>query len=477
MMLGNSPPINSADRWREHLNTLRTTVALHAGQQTPSTATPAVALQTRRIVLDTLGCALAGRHAPQVQRLEEIMASGETGSFRFPGGKSLTTHCATQILAMAATWDEACEGHAMAHGRPGVALAAALWPLALHKGMTLSQLVDAFVLGYEVGARAGMWLRIKPGMHVDGNWPALGVAAGAARLMGLGAAGIEQAINIAACQLASSLYLPVAAGCTARNTYLAHSASLGLQAAMGSAAGIDAPMDALAHYADHYAQAAVLPMPQASTNLLLDAYLKPFAAVRHVHYGALAALRIRERLKGDTTGIERIVLSVYEEAIVYCGNRAPRAPIQAQFSLSFGAAAMLRFGVLDPSVYETTCFNDSELRRLESLVELQVDDGLSARGERGANLKVVHAQGDFQESVTSVSGDVSQPLDNKAVATKFQHYASRNVSKEKAALFCNTLLDAPDIALRELWQQLSPKALCQPEQSIAVPATTATFST
>jgi len=98
-----------------------------------------------------------------------------------------------------------------------------------------------------------------------------------------------EAIDIAACQLATSLYLPVAQGRTARNTYLGHSASLGLQAAFASAAGIDAPEGALAHYAANHAEATAQPLPDASTLLLRDAYLKPFAAVRHVHYGATAA--------------------------------------------------------------------------------------------------------------------------------------------------------------------------------------------
>jgi hypothetical protein len=81
-------------------------------------------------------------------------------------------------FAMAACWDEACEGHARAHGRPGVAALAAIWPW-VHQ-LNWGQLLNAFVLGYEVGARMGALLRIAPGMHVDGNWPSLGGAAAAA---------------------------------------------------------------------------------------------------------------------------------------------------------------------------------------------------------------------------------------------------------------------------------------------------------
>ncbi|MBJ2156902.1 MmgE/PrpD family protein [Variovorax sp. IB41] len=431
---------------------LQAVVALHAARPASANA----ASQARRLLVDTAGCALAGRHADEVRRLEAALAACEPGDFAFPGGAAMGVQAAAQVLAMAATWDEACEGHALAHGRPGVPLVAALLPLALRRGASLGDFVDAFVLGYEVGARCGAWLRIRPGMHVDANWPALGVAAGVARLLGLAPAGIVQAIDIAACQLATSLYLPVREGRTARNTYLGHSASLGLQSAFASAAGIDAPEGALAHYAQTHSAATAQPLPDAATSLLQDAYIKPFAAVRHVHYGATAARQIREQLGGDTAGIEAIVLTVYEEAIVYCGNRAPRTPIQAQFSLSFGVAAMLRFGDVDPSVYAAPRFDDAELRRLEALVVLQTDADLTARKHRGATLAVTRAGGTLQHTVGTIAGDAAQPLDRAALAAKFTHYAAHSVAGPRAARFCDIALDAPaGTALRALWQALA----------------------
>jgi 2-methylcitrate dehydratase PrpD len=422
---------NDPRRWDAHLAVLHAAVAWHAARP----ATPEASLQARRLLVDTLGCAIAGRHAGEVRRLEAALAECEPGGFRLPDGPSMSVHAASQVLAMAATWDEACEGHALAHGRPGVPLVAALLPLAWQRGAKLSAFVDAFVLGYEVGARCGAWLRIWPGMHVDANWPALGVAAGAARLLGLAPAAIVQAIDVAACQL---------------------SASLGLQAAFASAAGIDAPADALAHYASAHAAAAPQALPEAATPLLLDAYLKPFAAVRHVHYGAVAAQQLREELAGDTQGIRGIALKVYEEALVYCANRAPRTPIQAQFSLSFGVAAMLRFGDVDPSVYAEARFDDPELRRLEALVVLAPDAELTARKQRGATLVVEHASGRLEQAVHTIPGDAAHPLDRAALAAKFGRYAARSVAADRASSFCNTVLDAADIDMRLLWQQLAP---------------------
>src|SRR5690606_39721477 len=121
----------------------------------------------------------------------------------------------------------------------------------------------------------------------------------------------------------ASLYLPIRTGRSVRNTYLAHSASLGLDAALAAQAGFDAPPDALACYAEEHCQATIEPLPPPDAHLILDAYLKPFAAVRHVHYGAIAAQRIRARLGGDTAGIRGIVLEVYEEATIYCDNPRP----------------------------------------------------------------------------------------------------------------------------------------------------------
>ena len=491
-----APPLNlpekiaetgSWSRWQAHADALHGAAALRATRPASEAASNAA----RLILLDTIGCMLAGREAPEVMAFEENFSALESGPFTFPGGRRLSLNAAAQTGAMAATWDEACEGHAYAHGRPGVPAVAALLPLAVASERGLDATVDALALAYEVGARAGGWLRIKPGMHVDGVWPALGVAAGVARLIGLDAHGIARAIDIAACQLPASIYLPVTQGKTARNTYLAHSASLGMQAAFSAQAAISAPDDALAYYAAHFSAAAPDALPAPREELILDAYIKPHAAVRHVHYGAEMALSAREELGSgagagmgtgmgtgagtagtagtgagntaasaapaiiSTAGITRITLATYREATVYCGNRAPQTPIQAQFSLSFGIAAMLRFGVLDSSVYRREKFKDPELRRLEALVEISVDRALEDQGKRGGSLMISNGYKDIERDVRAIPGDASMPLPAEEVAAKFMRYSKARVPHEKAFVFANALLASEvDVKMRALWDLL-----------------------
>ena len=293
-----------------------------------------------------------------------------------------------------------------------------------------------------------------------------------ARLIGLDAHGIARAIDIAACQLPASLYLPVTQGKTARNTYLPHSASLGMQAAFSAQAAISAPDDALAYYAANFSAASPDALPAPHEDLILDAYIKPYAAVRHVHYGAEMARSAREELGGgasdgkataaslaatpvSTTGITRIELATYPEATIYCGNRAPQTPIQAQFSLSFGIAAMLRFGVLDSSVYRHEKFEDPELRRLEALVEIKIDRALETQDRRGGSLLISNGYKDIERDVRAIPGDAAMPLPAEEVAAKFMRYARARVPHEKAFVFANaTLASEVDVKMRALWDLL-----------------------
>ncbi len=201
------------------------------------------------------------------------------------------------------------------------------------------------------------------------------------------------------------------AGADARNTYLAHAAQLGLLAAQAALADVSAPEGVLE-------ELGAKPLAPPGEWLILEGYLKPFAAVRHVHYAAAAAL-------ADASGVEQIKaihLRTYEEAIRYCGNRAPRTPIQAQFSLSYGVAHALRFGSLDPDAYRAQRLSDPLLLRLEKAVAIEEDAALTAAGKRGARL-AVHLE---SETVETVSGDPLHPMGREEVLAKFARYARRD---------------------------------------------------
>jgi len=387
--------------------------------------------KARLLVLDTLGCVTAARRHEAVIALERSFEDADPGSIS----------ASASSFAAAACWDEACEGLARAHGRPGLTVLAACQAIAQRRSLTYGDVLAAYITGYEIGGRFGESMRVAPGMHVDGAWPTFGVAAAVVRLLGGSAAQALAAIRIAACQMPFSLYLPVAAGANARNTYLSHAAQLGMLSASSALAGISAPEGAIEELKARALKGALTAPPLAPPGewLVLDAYLKPYASVRHAHYGVVCALALRPKLAQRLERITQIELSTYAEALAYAGNRAPRAPITAQFSLSYGTACALATGELGPDSYG---MKNEMVRNLETKIVLSEDKALSGRG---ATLTVDIDGEKLSHTVDRVTGDPSMPMTREQLLAKFASYAGRDG---------RSMLEAP---ASTPWAQLSPR--------------------
>lgn len=379
--------------------------------------------RARRLWLDTAACAYSGLAADETRRWLDGLLAGDEGRVPLPGAaRSASPSNACMAFAVGACWDEACEGLARAHGRPGVPVLASAWANVPRVAPSWRHLWQATIAGYEVAARLGARLRIRPGMHVDGAWGAFGAAVTAVYLRGGGPRDALAAVETAATQLPFTLLTAARQGANVRNLYLGHSAWLGLQAANAVQGGLTAPSGAL----DDVAALMLAGAPagewiEPGDWLVLESYWKPFAAVRHVHYGARAALALREQGVA-VERIERIRLAVYPEALQYCGNRAPVTPLAAQFSLTFGVAAALVFGDVSPAELRAPRFDDPRVRRLEALIEVVPDAQAFPAGVRGAMLAIDADGRCWQHRQDAVTGDPGHEPDAAAVTAKFRRY-------------------------------------------------------
>jgi len=413
-----------------------------------------VEARARQLLLDALGCIAAGLTKAEPRKFAAALhQAGEAGPVRLPGcGVGLGASAAAAVAAMAACWDEACEGLARAHGRPGLHAIPPALALGLANGAVLGDVLTALVVGYEVGGRVGAAVRLPAGLHVDGTWGLFGAAAAAAHMVAENEpearTWIEAATGVAACQAPQSLYLPVAAGATARNTYAAHAVATGMHLAAACCAGITSPDGALDEWARRTGVAGVETPALAGPGewLILEGYLKPFAAARHVHYGAQAVLDWRGR-GGEWGAIETLRLATYEEALAYCGNRAPMSAIQAQFSLSFGLAWAAVHGGLGPDAYTVTALQDSDVCRLEALAEIGTDDAAYPPGQRGARLTVGTRDGEQTTTVDVVGGDPLQPMTASQVREKFLTYAAPALGPAAENLADAILQGPPDVPI------------------------------
>lgn len=419
-------------------------------------------LHLRRLTLDTVACAIAGLQTRELATFERARAVSSPGNVVFAGGtRSLNASAAASVGAMAACWFEFCEGHELAHGRPGLHVV----PLTLALGAALEksygEVLRATLIGYEIGARAGIAMRIRRGLHVDGTWGVLGATAAAAHLLGLTAERATAAVGIAASQISTSLYRPVAAGMTARNSYVARAMEDAVLFAQAAAAGVDAADDTLAIAAAELAGDASLKeswqWPTVDTPLLVQGYLKPYAAVRHAHYGIAAAQQwrreqITQHAERDVARhaerIERVILTVYPEALQYCGNRAPQSMIQAQFSLSYAVSRVLAGYDITPAAYSQTALQDPLASRIErdmSVIETR------EFSRRAARLQVEAGGTSFVTVVDRVDGDPDQPMTSEAVLDKAIELISSSVTSVDAGSYSRRWLEASsDTPVRRL---------------------------
>jgi 2-methylcitrate dehydratase PrpD len=396
-----------------------------------------VEAKARLLLLDTFGCLLAGLTHPDVQKFGHALSLAFPGDAAWPSSDIRLGPAGLAALgAAAACWDEACEGNASSHGRPGLPVVPALLALAVSRETALADLLLALTTGYEIGTRAGEAWRIPAGWHVDGGWHSLAVAAAVARMTS-GPDRMQSAIEAAACQIPASLYLPITMGSVLRNTYPAHAVLLGIMAAAAANAGFEMPHGSLEEGRRRVLQAtAAATTAPAGQWTILDGYLKPFAAVRHSHYGIEAALRLRKNPNFSLQKVGAIKLDIYPEAVQYCGNRAPRTAIQAQFSLSYAIAASLVLGDVGPEAYANVGHPD--ITRLECMVTVEANP---SRLRRGAKLSTDIGGTTLTESVDDVAGDAANPMTRDQVTDKFNRYTERALGQRHAEALIAFILD------------------------------------
>lgn len=376
--------------------------------------------KARLLLLDTIICIVSGSKSREVQRLVRTLSGLSPGSIRFPGSSaSLGTLESVFAATLAACWDEACEGLARAHGRPGLHAIPVAVILGVQEKLSLGQVLRAIIWGYEAGGRAGEAMRVRPGFHVDGSWGAIAASVAASRALGLDSNETLTALNIASGQTPTGIFLPVIEGHTSRNTYAAQGSQHGIWSAVAAKSGITAPQAAFRTSLElNFRELEKLPdeLVRPSRFYLMDAYLKPFAGARHLHYPTGCAIQYRDQYGVPALSeIQSLRLYLYPEAIRYCGNRDPQSALQAQFSLTWATSYSLLFGQLDPGAYSAQSLANPMVRQLESRIEIRESNLI--RG-RGCTLELSTPQGKNTVTVDQVAGDPDQPLTSADIVSK-----------------------------------------------------------
>jgi 2-methylcitrate dehydratase PrpD len=338
----------------------------------------------RQCLLDYVAVTLAGAAEPLTAMVLAEMAEqgGAPNATVFLHGGRLPVLSAALVNGTASHALDYDDVNLAMPGHPTVAIMPALLALAEETHARGSDLIAAFVAGYETQCRAGLLVapaHYDHGFHATGTIGAFGVATACAHLMKLDAQGIANALGIAGTQAAGlrSLF-----GTMCKPFHAGKASHNGALAARLAKRGFVARPDVLeceqgfarTHSADFNPERAMAPPP---LGLHLRANLFKYHAACYLTHAAIEAARTlkaehaiaAEQVKSVRIRLDRGCAGV-------CNIAEPCTGLEAKFSLRFTMAlALAGVDTSRLSAYSDNAARDGEMNRLRDKVTVEFTSG------------------------------------------------------------------------------------------------------
>ena len=288
-----------------------------------------------------------------------------------------------------AAWINATAAHALdfddvaIQGHPSAVLAPALLAESAVRNVTGSEIIDAYLIGFEVWAE--LVLREPDQHHVKGWHPTglfgcVGAAAACARLAGLNAHQATAALALAASQSAG---LVANFGTMAKPLQVGRATHAGLMSARLAAAGASAALDAIEHPQGLLMAASPngkvdLTRPvetgkkwrTLSHGLTIKRYPTCLSASRGVD--GIRELMTRHAIRVDD--VARVTVTMSRRNATILRHHTPTTALEAKFSMEFAAAAALATGGLTLSELRDEFVRRSDIQALMKNVSVTAID-------------------------------------------------------------------------------------------------------
>jgi 2-methylcitrate dehydratase PrpD len=396
--------------------------------------------QAKRAILDTLGVALAGT----VEDTARIVS----GSLREAGGREEASVLGHDLRAPAAqaALANVTAAHALDYddvavnmrGHPSVPLLPAVLAVGEKLGSSGSDVLDAFVLGFEVECKLGRAIggpHYALGWHATSTLGTIGAAAACTRLLKLDAQRTQTALAIAA-SLASGLRQnfgtmtkPLHAGWAAHNGVVAADlAGRGLTADARTLEGENGFLRAMSGGAEIDPTAAVRDLGRPWEIVDPGIGVKLYPCCYATHRAIDAALEVR----GDGAAIDDIEVVVSPGTLTPLVNRLPETGLEGKFSMEYVVVASLQDGRVNLSTFSDDAVARPDVRALMNRVRVR-DDGEPMQFPIGGVADVtVRANGQSRNArVEAPRGDPTNPLTWDELAAKFRDCAGLALSTDR----------------------------------------------
>jgi 2-methylcitrate dehydratase PrpD len=384
--------------------------------------------EAKRSILNFFATALGSAYDPAVTSALRTLSpfSGAATSVIVGRTERLDALGAAFVNAISANLLDFDDTHLDTIIHPAAPVAAPALALAQARGSSGRDVITAFILGVEVECRIGN--AVSPGhyargWHITSTCGVFGAAAASAKLLGLSADRIANAIGIAASQSAGIMEnLPTAA----KNVSVGNAARGGLFAALLAAEGYDASLRAIEGplgwaraMGDEADLERLVGGLGKSWEIAKNTY-KPYPAgiVFHSVIDACFKLRARPNLRID----DILSITVQGSALLLArGDRPVRNERDARVSIHHCAACALLLGAAGvPEFTEVVVFRP-DIMALRQKVRAELDPSLP---DGAARVGIQLASGEtLSEIVMAARGSLVDPLSDLDIEAKLRDCA------------------------------------------------------
>jgi 2-methylcitrate dehydratase PrpD len=395
---------------------------------------PEVVGRTSLIIADCVGAIVGGAAEPEVRALSARpgMAGGGTALLI---GTGATAHPAQAALVngTAGTWLEMDEGNQFCKGHPGMHTFPAAFAFAQMIGASDADFLAAVAIGYEVGARVGIATALRPSMHPHGTWGTICAAVAVQRLAGRDAAGMREALNVAANLTLATSRRTMLEGGTVRNIFAGVSNQMGILANDMIEAGFCGEINGVSHVfgkvvSDTFDETAMTEELGERWEVMRN-YFKMHSCCRYNHAAldALAMIAARDPGGLDPARIARVHVDSYSLAAELDDPR-PRNTLAGKFSVPFAVATTLINGSSGVSSFTWDKINDAVILDLAARVSVREDPAMTAQlpNRRPAAVTVTLTDGSSLTARTETNrGDWADPYPPEEIRAKYLSLTAR----------------------------------------------------
>ena len=426
--------------------------------------------RTKLIISDTIGAILGGIVEPDVREFLKFRAGQKSKDrkVKIIGlNKWAEQSDASLIHGIAGTTLEMDEGNQFAKGHPAIhvlpALVSVVQSRLLPQNISGQEFLNAFAIGYDVGARIGLASQLNPHMHPHGTWGVIGAASAIGVLLKFGHREHMQLMNISSSLTTASSRKTMLQGGTVRNVYAGLSNQMAHLAIDLIQSGFTGEVDGIGSIFGNVVS------ENLNDNLLLEKLGQRFEVMRNYfklhaccrfNHAALDCLHDLMRDHQELSNIEQISFIDVESYNLAAELNDPRPQnmLAAKFSVPFALATTLVNKNSQVLSFAGDALKNEKTMALSKKVSVKEISSMTEMLPefRPAKVTIGMKSGKvFRHSVKTNKGDWQSPYSADELENKFHSLANRSLSQKKSKVLYDKLQNLERIAdMRELFQSI-----------------------